>query len=44
MIVTFGEAVYLMKDEVAENCQPVGWPKVANVMRDIIGAGVPIYV
>jgi predicted peroxiredoxin len=39
-----GEAVYLMKDAVADACSPVGWPKVSDVMRDVIGDQVPIYV
>ena len=39
-----GEAVYLMKDEVAKNCDPVAWPNVADVMREVIDAGVPIFV
>lgn len=43
-VFLMGEAVYLMKDSVAEACIPVGWPKVADVLRDVIGFSVPIYV
>jgi predicted peroxiredoxin len=43
-VFLMGEAVYLMKDEVADACLPVGWPKVGDVMRDVIAAGIPIYV
>ncbi len=43
-IFLLGEAVYLMKDDVADSCVPVGWPKVGDVMREVIDAGVPFYI
>jgi predicted peroxiredoxin len=43
-VFLLGEAVYLMKDEVADACIPVGWPKVGDVLRDVVGAGVPLYI
>lgn len=43
-VFLMGEAVYLMKDEVADACLPVGWPKLGDVLRDVIGADVPIYI
>ncbi len=42
-VFLIGEAVYLMKDEVAKNCDPIAWPNVADVMREVIDAGVPIF-
>jgi predicted peroxiredoxin len=39
-----GEAVYLMKTEVANACTPVGWPNVGEVMTSLIGRGVSFYV
>jgi predicted peroxiredoxin len=43
-IILMGEAVYLMKTEVADACNPVGWQNVGEVMRDLSGNGVPVYV
>jgi predicted peroxiredoxin len=43
-VFLLGEAVYLMKDEVADACIPVGWPKVGDVMRDVISAGGSLYI
>lgn len=43
-IFLLGEAVYLMKDEVANACNPVGWPNVGEVMRGVIDQGVPVFV
>lgn len=43
-VFLMGEAVYLMKSEVADASIPVGWPKVGDVMRDLIAAGVPFYI
>jgi predicted peroxiredoxin len=43
-VFLLGEAVYLMKDEVAEACLPVGWPKVGDVLRDVIAGGAKLYI
>lgn len=43
-IFLMGEAVYLMKTEVAEACNPVGWPNIGEVMREVADNGVPVYV
>lgn len=39
-----GEAVYLVKTEVADACNPVGWPNIGEVMREIADNGVPVFV
>lgn len=43
-VFLMGEAVYLMKTEVADACNPVGWPNVGEVLREVAGNGVPVYV
>ncbi len=43
-VFLMGEAVYLMKTEVADACNPVGWPNVGAVLREIADNGVPVYV
>lgn len=39
-----GEAVWLMRDTVAENAKGVGWPSVQELLGAVIAAGVPIHV
>jgi predicted peroxiredoxin len=39
-----GEAVWLMRDTVAENTKGVGWPTVKELLGAMIAAGVPIHV
>jgi uncharacterized protein involved in oxidation of intracellular sulfur len=39
-----GEAVYLMKDSIANACNPVGWPNIGEVLRGLVGRGVPFYI
>lgn len=39
-----GEAVWLMRDTVAENTKGVGWPTVRELLGAVIAAGVPIHV
>ena len=39
-----GEAVYLLKEEVANSTQGVGWPKVGDLWQDIVTANVRVYV
>lgn len=43
-VFLLGEGVYLMKDEVADACNPVGWPNVGDVVRDVISAGGALYI
>ena len=39
-----GEAVYMMKDEIAEAMNPVGWPNVGGLIRDLVSREVRFYV
>ena len=34
-----GEAVYLMKTETADAMNPVGWPNVGEVLREVVEKG-----
>ena len=43
-VFLMGEAVYLMKDEVADACNPVGWPNVGETLRELIGKGVNFFI
>ncbi len=43
-ISLFGDAVVLMKDVVANNVIPVGWPPLKDIMATTIRNKVPIYV
>ncbi len=40
----FGDAVVLMKDVVANNVVPMGWPPLKDIMATTIKNKVPIYV
>lgn len=44
MIFLMGEAVYVMKDEVADTIQGVGIPSLRELMNKVIEHQVPIYV
>ena len=39
-----GEAVYLMRDMIADSLNPVGWPNVGEVLRDVVAKGVNFFV
>ena len=39
-----GEAVYLMKDEVANAVVPMGWPPFRDIFKRAIEGGVTTYV
>jgi predicted peroxiredoxin len=39
-----GEAAYLMKEAVASQVQPVAMPHLAEMLKNVIGHRVPIYV
>jgi predicted peroxiredoxin len=43
-VFLLGEAAYLMKDEIADSIQPVAFPNVGTMLRDLIGRGVRFYV
>jgi predicted peroxiredoxin len=39
-----GEAVWLLKDPVAENVKGVGWPTVKELWSAAITAKIPVYI
>lgn len=43
-VFLLGEAVYLMKDTVAASLQPVAFPNVGEMIRQLVGEGVRFYV
>ncbi|MEE9285929.1 MAG: hypothetical protein V3V35_09415 [Dehalococcoidia bacterium] len=43
-IVLFGDAVVVMKDEVANSVVPMGWPPLKDLLATTIKNNVPIYV
>lgn len=43
-VALMGEAVYLMKDHIADALNPVAWPNVGEVLRDIVGKGARFYI
>lgn len=43
-VFLLGEAVYLMKTQIADSVQPVAFPNVGTMLRDLIGRGVRFYV
>lgn len=43
-VFLLGEAVYLMRTEVADSLHPVAFPNVGDLLRDLIGRGVRFYV
>ena len=43
-ISLFGDAVVLMKDEVANSVVPVGWPPFKEILATTIKHEIPIYV
>ncbi len=40
----FGDAVVLMKDVIANNVVPMGWPPLKDIMATTVRNKVPIYV
>jgi len=40
----FGDAVVLMKDEVANSVVPVGWPPLKEILATMLKNEIPIYV
>ncbi len=43
-IVLFGDAVVVMKDVVASNVHPMGWPPLSDLLATTIKNQIPIYV
>jgi predicted peroxiredoxin len=43
-IFLLGEAVWLMRDVVAANIVPVGWPPLTEIMQTTIMLGIHIHV
>ena len=43
-IFILGEAVYLMRDPIANAVVPVGWPPLEQTLRATIELGIPIHV
>jgi predicted peroxiredoxin len=43
-VALMGEGVYLMKDHIADALNPVAWPNVGEVLRDIVGKGARFYI
>ena len=43
-IALLGEAAWLAKPAVAQNIQGVGFPRLADVIGRLVGAGVPVFV
>jgi uncharacterized protein involved in oxidation of intracellular sulfur len=39
-----GEAVYLMKDEIARTVHGVGFPPLPELLEKTVAAGIPIHV
>lgn len=43
-VALVGEAVYLMKTEIADSLDPVGWQNVGETVRELVGKGVKFWV
>lgn len=43
-ISLIGDAVVLMRDDVANSILPVGWPPVKELLDDVIKHKIPIFV
>lgn len=43
-IVLLGEAVYLMKSEIADACDAVAFGNVGEQIRDLVAEGITFYV
>ncbi len=44
VIYLFTEAVYLMKDVIANEVKGVGWPAFSELLQELVEQKVPIYV
>lgn len=43
-IALVGEAVYLMKTQIVDSLNAVGWPNAGEILRELVAAGVMFYV
>lgn len=43
-VALVGEAVYLMKDYVAEQIDGVAWPPLVEILQKVFDNGVPVYI
>ena len=43
-IFLLGEAVSLMRDPVARAVVPVGWPPLAETLRETVALGIPLHI
>ena len=43
-VALMGEAVYLLKGDVAESVHGVGFPKLTDLMQKMVDHSVPVYV
>jgi predicted peroxiredoxin len=43
-IFLLGEAVNVMRDELADAIVPVGWPPLRETLAITVGLGIPIHV
>jgi len=43
-IFLLGEAVNVMRDELADAIVPVGWPPLRETLAVTVGLGIPIHV
>ena len=43
-IALLGEAVYLVKPEIAKNVHGVGFPALTDLIEKVVGGHVPVYV
>ncbi len=41
-MLMMGEAVNVMKDEIAEAVHGVGWPPIKELFDKVVAAGVPL--
>jgi predicted peroxiredoxin len=43
-VFLMGEAVYMIKEEIARAMNPVGWPNVGELIGALVSDGVRFYV
>ncbi len=43
-IALLGEAVYLVKEEVAKTVHGVGFPPLSEIIEKVVNGNVPVYV
>lgn len=43
-VALLGDATYLMKDTIAANTSPVGWPPIKELIAIAVANGTPIHI